>query len=330
MWNCFGLFRPKWQHTDAKVRQAAVKKLHKQKTLASIAKYDKDSDVCAAAVENLTDQAILVDLAENGYYETVRGHAVRNPHLADQAVLARIAKSGSRGAGWTSAMETACWAAVGKLTDQALLVEIAKNRNHTARSEAASNRHLTDEALLAELATKDEDSSVRVHAVRNPNLTDQALLAHAAKNDENPWVRSSAVERLTDQVLLVEIAKNGEEGESVRKAAAEKLNDRSLAQEVNAEIAKDREDRRLRKVAEVERLTAELYRVGWCDGFLSATPGGKFDDHCRNLRAREIGERLNDLGGFRLMTEAHSTIQQRQGPARQLESCWGGIGSWEA
>ena len=35
-------------------------------------------------------------------------------------------------------------------------------------------------------------------------------------------------------------------------------------------------------------LVSELIQIGRTDGYLSMTPGGKFDEHFNNLRAREI------------------------------------------
>jgi hypothetical protein len=44
---------------------------------------------------------------------------------------------------------------------------------------------------------------------------------------------------------------------------------------------------------------------------------------------RNVGSQLNDLGGFRLMREAHALFaEKRPRAARNLEMVWGGIGSW--
>lgn len=84
------------------------------------------------------------------------------------------------------------------------------------------------------------------------------------------------------------------------------------------------------KPEEVDRLIAELIAIGRRDGFLSMQPGGKFNQECRHIRAREIGERLNTVGGMSLMQTAGYRVADALGPipARELEAAWVGIGTW--
>ncbi len=50
-----------------------------------------------------------------------------------------------------------------------------------------------------------------------------------------------------------------------------------------------------------------------------------------NGRAREIGERLSQLGGLDLMLAARGAIQSRLGrsAAHELEAAWNGVGEWQ-
>lgn len=195
-----------------------------------------------------------------------------------------------------------------------------KHSDSSVRRDAVAR--LTKQKILTGIVKTDKDEYVRVAAVGN--LTNQKLLAKIAKTDKSESVRAVAVNHLTDQTLLTEIAKS-DDSKRIRLAAIENLADRDLL----AEIAKNDKDKWMLILAEVEKLTPELYHIGLSDGYLSMEQGGKFDDNCRNIRAREIGERLNEMGGCHLMREVHSKIQQMQGPARQLESCWGYIGIWQ-
>ena len=68
-------------------------------------------------------------------------------------------------------------------------------------------------------------------------------------------MRFEAISRLTDQNLLVDVAKNGEYKE-IRILAADKLNDRNLIQAVLADVAENDEDSDIRQAA-ADRL-AEL------------------------------------------------------------------------
>ena len=239
------LFRPKWKNSNSWVRQAAVEKLTDQAVLAEIAGTDGDNDVRKAAVAKLTDQAALAEVAKNIWRPDVQMAAVAK--LTDQVVLAEIAK--------TCSNNDIRQAALGKLTDQALLAEVAKNgiraevqmaavakltdqaviakvaKTCSKYAREAAVEKLIDQAVLAEIATKDSDWNVRYAAVRK--LTDQALLAEIAKTDSERGVRQAAVKNLTDQVVLAQIAKTDSE-RGVRQAAVKKLTDEVAL----AEIAK--------------------------------------------------------------------------------------------
>ena len=76
----------------------------------------------------------------------------------------------------------------------------------------------------------------------------QEVYAHVAKN-----TRRVAIEKLTDQTALTDVALNAKYGD-VRLAAADRLDDKALAQTVYADIAQQDEDPDVRKAA-VERLT---------------------------------------------------------------------------
>ncbi len=81
---------------------------------------------------------------------------------------------------------------------------------------------------------------------------------------------------------------------------------------------------------EVNQLIQELVRIGETDGFLSERPGHPFNMQCRHIRARQIGARLNELGGLELMVYAHSKVKKRLGSTliTHLEYCWAEIGKW--
>ena len=85
--------------------------------------------------------------------------------------------------------------------------------------------------------------------------------------------------------------------------------------------------------AEVERLLDELVRVGLQDDFLSERPGAGFNSQCRNVRARQIGTRLNDIGGLPLMEYAQRYVRRKSGKKgkslyEHLEYAWVEIGDW--
>lgn len=83
---------------------------------------------------------------------------------------------------------------------------------------------------------------------------------------------------------------------------------------------------------EVLKLIDELMVIGQKEDYLSVFPGGGYNAQCRHLRTRQIGDRLNKLGGITLMVWAFEKIRRRAGkvPASHLEYAWAEIGEWRA
>ena len=84
--------------------------------------------------------------------------------------------------------------------------------------------------------------------------------------------------------------------------------------------------------AEAEKLIEELLRIGHVDDFLAERPGPGFNAQCRNVRARQIGTRLHQIGGLGLMQYAHRKTKKKLGAnlAAHLEYAWDGIENWVA
>jgi hypothetical protein len=83
---------------------------------------------------------------------------------------------------------------------------------------------------------------------------------------------------------------------------------------------------------DVERMLDELIRIGKTEDFLSERPGAGFNRECRNVRAREIGKRLDEIGGLPLMQYANRRIRRKLGKnmSWHLEAAWRDIGDWIA
>jgi hypothetical protein len=135
-------FRPKWKHSDAFVRKAAVESLTDQGLLADMAKTDSSNLVRRAAVDKLTDQLVLAGIVKTDRSTDVRQAAIKK--VTDERVLADIAK--------TDSIVDLRRAAVEKLTDQGLLADIAKTESIDQVRQAAIKK-LTDERVLADIAT---------------------------------------------------------------------------------------------------------------------------------------------------------------------------------
>jgi hypothetical protein len=84
------------------------------------------------------------------------------------------------------------------------------------------------------------------------------------------------------------------------------------------------------KRAEVEKMLAELYRIGQAEDFLSEHPGAAFNKDCRHIRTRQIGARLDELGGINLMGYIHRKVKRKLGKmlGEHLEAAWDHVGPW--
>ncbi len=82
---------------------------------------------------------------------------------------------------------------------------------------------------------------------------------------------------------------------------------------------------------EVNKLLSELVKIGKMDDFLSLQPGGPFNVRCHHTGARQIGKRLNEIGGLELMQAArwHIKGKLKETMAEHLDYCWQDIGEWQ-
>jgi hypothetical protein len=71
---------------------------------------------------------------------------------------------------------------------------------------------------------------------------------------------------------------------------------------------------------EVKRLLDELVRIGIQEDYLSEFPGRGFNAQCRNIRAREIGIRMGEIGGNELMSWAFRRVRKQAG--KPLPRIW--------
>jgi len=83
---------------------------------------------------------------------------------------------------------------------------------------------------------------------------------------------------------------------------------------------------------EVDGLVKELVLIGTREDYLSERPGGAFDNQCRHRRGREIGTKLDQIGGYPLMWKVYKIVQKKAGKtlASHLEYAWVDVGRWMA
>lgn len=201
------------------VRAAAVAKLSDPAMLARLAETGAHEEIRTQAarktVDSIVDIADPADLAQivaSSRHEEIRLAALER--ITDAAVICGIAES-------DASARVRC-AAVAKTGDQEILARIARaDPDPKVRLQAV--RNLRDTDCLAAVARGDADLSVRLEALEKTG--DMEAIKAVATGDKSSVARAAAVAKVDDPVLLASIAKQDADA-SVRERAAARLEDK--------------------------------------------------------------------------------------------------------
>ena len=231
-----GLFTPAWNSKNPEKRMKAVKEITDVAKLQKIAERTQYEDV-----RRETWKLIAI----NGY-SNVALQAVEK--ITDQKILAEIAKTDEDNFEDRSIRELA----TEKITDQNILAEIVKtSKCYFVRKKAVEKikmavKNITDQNILAEIAKTDKNIDVRKAAI--DRIYDQNILSKIARTAEYSDVRKAAIERITEQNVVIEIAKT-DKNIDVRKAAI----DRIIDQNILADFMNNDSEKKVKSIAK-ERL----------------------------------------------------------------------------
>ena len=210
-------------------------------------------------------------------------------NLSDQAVLAEIAQNDPNA--------NIRRKAVKKLKDQAALGEVAQNDKKTDIRIAALKR-LTDQALIGEVAKTDRKTDVRIIAIKK--LTDQAALGEVAQSDKKIDLRRRATKKLTDQALLGEVAKNDPNADNRRIALKilKKITDRA-ARAKNIYLLPEGQNNAALKSGADENAEIEgiFEKIGSAAREIGAL-GDSISDKAISCEAAAIENMLEKIGAF--------------------------------
>lgn len=152
--------------------------------LVDIAKNENDPRICIPAIEKLTDQRVLKEIAENEKgYTMQREAAVKK--ITDQGFLEDLAKN--------SKNPDVCEAAINQITDQSFLISIAKNHFYYPIRKTAVEK-ITNQSILADIAQNDKSFDVREAAVKK--ITEQKLLMDIAEFNDDDLIQLIALDQL--------------------------------------------------------------------------------------------------------------------------------------
>jgi hypothetical protein len=251
------LFRPKYRHSDVRVRTEAVKALTADDaaTLIQIARTDRDTGVRRIAIEKIDAADVLAEIATAEAETTLRD-------LAGE----RAAKLWAQVACGSNAEEAgAALGGIIKLGDQDVLVEVAM-RAGTAAIRKRAFGELRDPRALADLAKRDAPQDIRLAAVARVDDAD-ALRALAIDTTQKE-VGLAAVDKLDDKDRLEQIAQKAK-NKAVRQRA------RKIVQQiVDAEAQKKPAipDDVKRRRAEKAQLVRQLEAVADSFDFATVAP----------------------------------------------------------
>jgi uncharacterized DUF497 family protein len=223
-------------HKDYTMRRIAIEKINNAELLVNIAKSIEDDELRIRIADKLSDyllsQDIYADIAINSINMGNCREAVDK--LTDQASLAEVAKNGH--------YAFVRLEAVKKITDEAIIqavcADIAKNDTSDPETRKSAVTILEDQTVLGEVAKKDKSADVRMAATGklNDKALSQAIYYRIARNTGySIEICKSAVDYLSDQTALTDIANNPSGRAEIRIVAAKKLNNYELVDRIISE-----------------------------------------------------------------------------------------------
>ncbi|GEM_PF-5437180 len=190
------VFKPKWKHSDSKVRENAIKEITDQKILVQIAKNDDSVWLRGLAINKIQDQSVLVEITKTSKDYCDCRHAIEK--IKTKKVLLEILYSPVK---WYCKKEIIEYISgvsievykIQEIKDKEFLSIIAKESDkHEERQRARIEiiRRIEDDNELAKLANESESLSERIEAfnnIKDVNLWAEIMLS-------NPSVFGGSIE----------------------------------------------------------------------------------------------------------------------------------------
>lgn len=212
------LFTPKWQSTDPQKRLQGVEKVTDQGILFDLVfDHHSDTQVRLKCVSKIQDQAMLCEIAIRNAPEITRA-AFGKLHI--KALIQEVAQNAGE---WSVRKEA--WIKLGET--QLAMAEEATNTPKFHRMVAVEKIH--SPYLLCQVAIAQEtDAYYQVYGYAIDQIGDQKLLSEVVLHAACKGAALQALEHITDQSLLSDIAQNKQIREFARIVAIEKIYDKHL------------------------------------------------------------------------------------------------------
>jgi hypothetical protein len=235
------LFRPKYRHSDVRVRTEAVKALTSDDAaiLQQIARTDRDIGVRRIAIEKIDEADILAEIAGAETERSLRDFAgERAAELWAQVACADDAEAA--GAALTGMI---------RLGDQQALVEVAVRAALPAIRKRAFGE-MRDARALAELAKSDAAQDLRTAAVAR--IDDGDVLRALAIDTTSKEVGLAAVDKIDDSDRLENVAQKAK-NKAVRQRARKIVGEMEEAEKAKKPGVPDEVKRRRAEKAQIVR-----------------------------------------------------------------------------
>ena len=238
---------------SSQVRKAAIERLSDQKILREIAEHDPNFELCCAALNRIDDIQFIIHLAHTHHAYFARQAAIKRiddiptllsvirnerdadvrevayAQIKDQDILLSLAQQ----AGGLEKLQI-CNCMDDAALRASCLKELAFPNKIDKLTKNKCNRILkgiiartTDQAIIIDVAENAVNSDVCLNFIAA--ITDQDILFRIAQNDPTWYIRRAAMEMLTNEKQIAEIAKkDGANGNQ----ALERLTDTELIKEV--------------------------------------------------------------------------------------------------
>src|SRR3954471_5808374 len=202
------LFRPKYRHSNVRVRTEAVRALTADDAaiLVQVARTDRDIGVRRIAIEKIDEATVLADIADAETERSLREFAGER---AAQLYVSTACRENEQGA-------NDALSGILKLGDQHALIDVAVNAKLPAVRKKAFGE-LRDPKALAELA-KDADAPQDLRLAAVARIDDGDVLRALAIDTTQKEVGLAAVEKLDDIDRLENVA-NKAKNKAVRQKA---------------------------------------------------------------------------------------------------------------
>ncbi|HEY0480776.1 MAG TPA: DUF349 domain-containing protein, partial [Kofleriaceae bacterium] len=308
------LFRPKYRHSDVRVRTEAVRALTTDDAalLIQIARSDRDAGVRRLAIERITTADVLAEIAAAESERSLRDLAGER---AAQLWLSHACSAEAETAG-------AALAGMIKLGDQRALVDVV------VRAEVAAIRkrafgEIRDPRALADLAKSDAPQELRTAAVAR--IDDGDVLRALAIDTTQKEVGLAAVEKLDDVDRLDQVAQKAK-SKAVRQRARKIVGEIEEAERAKKPGTPDDVKRRR---AEKAQLVREVEAVADSFDFARAAEviksaeaawtrlGGSDDGDDRFVKAAERFWRRKDIHDQQARTGDELRVVEREAQAEK-------------